>query len=151
VDNTASIVNESGQQVVATVTNLAGPTGVAVDPLLGEAVVAQTNSNQVAVFAVSSSPGTPNTIAVGQGPAAVAVNPATHVAAVADGTGNTVSLVNISSLTNLGTPGGYILPSAVVFDPISSNFFVSSALANSLTILNPTSQTNVGTLRVGIN
>ena len=49
-DGTASIVDELGATAVATVTTDANPTGVAVDPLLGSAVVAASGANVIDLF-----------------------------------------------------------------------------------------------------
>jgi serine/threonine-protein kinase len=149
--NDAQLVDVVGNTVVATVPfSDPGPTGVAIDEGLGLAVVTALNANTVDTFTISSTPGTPTSIAVQQRPEAVAVDPVAHSAAVANTVSNTVSLVDLvgNAVTNQVAAGG--LPAGIAFDPVSSSFLVTASLLNEVLVLNPVSQTTIG-LRVGIN
>jgi DNA-binding beta-propeller fold protein YncE len=149
-DGTASVVDEIGATAVATVTLDSNPTGVAIDPLLGDAAVVCSGANTVDLFSVGASPGTPTSLTVGNRPGAVAINPATHLAAVANVADNTVSLVDLTQTVATITVSGLSLPEGVAFDPISADFLVSSSLGNSVDIVDPVAQTSTF-VRVGIN
>ena len=151
--NNASIVDEVGGTVVATVTSDLNPSGVAIDPLLRVAAVAATNANVIDTFPVSAASTASTSIAGLQGPGAVAVDPTRHLVGVANLTGNTLSLIDLNQINpaitvSLCSPS--CLPEAVTFDPVSSSFLVALSLNNAVSILNLVSQT-ASALRVGVN
>jgi len=135
---------------VATVSTDPGPTGVALDPGLGQVLVTASNANVVDVFALSSSPGTVTSLPVQQRPGAIAVDPARHLAAVANTTSNTVSLVDLTQTSATEHIAASGLPAGVVFDPVSATFLVAASLNNRVLVLDPTTRTTTS-LRVGIN
>jgi DNA-binding beta-propeller fold protein YncE len=147
--NTASVVDLIGGTVVATVNTDIAPTGVAVDPLLGVAVVSATLANVVDVFPVSTTPGVVTSIAVQQRPVAVAIDPVRHLAAVGNTSSNTVSLVDLVANTS-ATAINVNSPAGIAFDPFTRTFLAASSLTNQVLVLDPATQTST-TIRVGIN
>jgi DNA-binding beta-propeller fold protein YncE len=150
-DNTASIVDYIADTVDATLATDTAPTGVAIDPLLGEAVVAAATANVVDVFAVNSAPGTPTSIAVGSRPVAVAVDPFRHLAAVGDTSGNQVSIVNISASTASASTTAVTFPGGIAYDPPSDTFLVESTLSNQVFLVDPQGIQATTEVQVGIN
>jgi len=148
--NNVSIVDVTGNTVVATVSTDPGPTGVAIDPGLGLALVTASNANLLNTFTLSTSPGAISSFPVQQRPGAVAVDPGQHLAAVANTSSNTVSLVDLTktNATEHISSGG--LPAGIAIDPASGSFLVASSLNNRVLILDPVTRTT-NTLRVGIN
>ena len=148
--NNASIVDLSGNTVVATVSTDPGPTGVAIDPGLGLALVTASNANVVNMFAVSTSPGAVTSLAVQQRPVAIAIDPTRHLAAVANTTSNSVSLVDLTQSAATEHIAASGLPAGIAFDPVSATFLVAASLNNRVLILDPASR-STSALRVGIN
>jgi DNA-binding beta-propeller fold protein YncE len=148
--NNVSIVDDTANTVVATVNTDPGPTGVAIDPGLGQALVTARSANVLDTFSLSATPGAVTSLPVQQQPTAVAVDPTRHLAAVTNAQSNTVSLVDLTSATATQQIAASSLPSGVAFDPVSGAFMVSASLSNRLLILDPTSRSTT-TFRVGIN
>jgi hypothetical protein len=160
--NNASIVDDVNLDVTATISTDPNPSGVAIDAGLGEAAVANSGSNTISLFPLTSTTGTAATsIAVQQSPSAIAVDPTTHNAAVGNLASGNVSQVDLNQVNATLTTGSVQIPQGIVLDPcgasscmanatISANFLIAASLQNQVISLDQTSGTLTG-LGVGVN
>ena len=148
--NNASIVDIVNDGVPTTFTSDPVPSGVAIDPGTGKAVVTANGASLADAFPVSRTAQTPTTIGVQQGPSGVAIDPKAHIAVVANSTSNTASVVDLNTNTTVRTSNAISFPQGVAFDPISGNFLITSGAANQVVILNPNTL-SATPIRVGID
>lgn len=168
-DNTASVIDETTASTAGTATLDNGPTGVAIDEDLGQAVVTATAANVADQFSVTRTngvvppPGTSSSLSTQQGPTAVAVDSVTHFAAVGNATSGDVTVLSLSSSSTSNTTSSIQIPQGIAVDPCPAsacnaneeflpnpNFLITASLQNQVEALDPT--TGVLTpLRVGIN
>lgn len=150
--NNASIVDIVNDGVAQTITTDPIPTGAAVDPGTGKAVVTANGASVVDVFPVSTTAQTPTTIGVQQEPSGVAIDPLRHLAVVANSSSNTASLLNLTSNSTNSTASVNTVPQGVAFDPITDKFFITSSASNQVIVFDPITGSTMATapIRVGI-
>src|SRR5579862_778943 len=155
--NNASVVDLTGEQVPVTVdvcgsSGCSSPTGAAVDPDTGQALVTSANptspvsTGTVSIFALpASNASASSSVAVDHDPVAAAVDPNLGYAAIA--TASQASSINFINLINLSTVGSINSgnsssslqnPSAIVFDPVNQVFLTANSLLNNVLIIDPT-------------
>jgi DNA-binding beta-propeller fold protein YncE len=167
--NTASVLCETpGVGATATATTDSGPTGVAIDQDLGDALIAASGGNVADEISVSGTcsgitVGSSSGLTVQQQPTSVAIDSVTHLAAVGNVTSNDVTVLNLSETTATNTTSTIQIPQGIALDPCPAsacnanseflpnpNFLITASLQNQVEILDPT--TGVLTpFRVGIN
>ena len=155
--NNATVVDLTGEQTPVTVnvcsSGCSSPTGAAVNPDLGQALVTSTNptnpvsTGTVSVFALPATSSTASsTVPVDHDPVAAAVDPNLEYAAVA--TASQASSLNFINLETFATVGSINSgnsssslqnPSAIVFDPVNQVFLTANSLLNNVLIVDPTS------------
>jgi DNA-binding beta-propeller fold protein YncE len=156
--NDVSIIDEINQVVLTTLQTCAtclGPTGVAINQDTAQAVIANTQSNNVVLVAVDTLMAGPS-IPVDQMPLSVAIDPVRNYAAVTAAPppqfspSNTVSIINLATNDVISRMTGFEDPTDAVYDPSEDQFLVTDSLNNNLVIIDPGTfiQTRV---RVGID
>ncbi|HTW23685.1 MAG TPA: hypothetical protein VMD78_08800, partial [Candidatus Baltobacteraceae bacterium] len=156
--NNASVVDMTGEQTPVTVdvctsSGCSGPTGVAVNPDTGQALVTSTNptspvsTGSVSIFSLPATSSTASSsLNVDHDPVSAAVDPNLGYAAIA--TASQASSIDFINLTTLGTAGSINSsnssaslenPSSIVFDPVNQVFLAANSLLNNVLIVDPTS------------
>lgn len=160
--SSASIVNDIGADVTATISTDPNPTGVAIDAGLGDVVTANSGSNTISLFPLSAATGTaPTSISVNQAPSAVVTDPSRHTAAVGNLANGNVSLVDLTQVNGTLVSGNVEIPQGIALDPCGASscmagstanaqFLIAASLQNEVVILDQVTG-NLTTLRVGIN
>jgi YVTN family beta-propeller protein len=141
--------------ILATVTGLSGPNGVAVspdgarvyvtvapyydeDPIPGTVKVINTSNNTVVA-----------TVTVGFGPSGVAVSPDGSRVYVPNADSGSVSVIDTSNNTVVATVTGLPGPSGVAVSPDGSRVYVPNVGGNSVSVINSSNNTVVATVTVG--
>jgi DNA-binding beta-propeller fold protein YncE len=153
--STVDIVNNVLVNTFPVCSTCTQPQGVAIDQDVQTGVVANFESNNASILAVSStSGGTP--VAVDQGPVAVAADPTLHYALMAtDSTvagtqTSTADLLNVTTNSLIGRISNLQQPTDVKLDPVLDQFLVSDAEQNTVFVVDPVSLIATN-FNVGIN
>jgi len=122
------------------------PQGIAIDPSLGIAVVANKGSNNVSIINLATKtpvPGSP--VTVGTAPTSVAIDDqlSNHIAVVTNSADNTVSVINLTTLAvttlnlpNFNTaPNAAPVPLAIAINPLTHRGFVTIQQSNTGDVL----------------
>ncbi len=151
--NNASIVDIVNNGVPQTITTDPIPSGVAIDPGIGKAIVSANGASLVDVFTVSTTAQTPSAIGVQQGPTGVATDPLRSFAVVANSSSGTATLLNLTSNSAIFSTNPIIFPQGVAFDPITDKFFITSGATNQVFVFDPITGSTTATppIRVGID
>ena len=149
--SSVSFINDLSADVTATIGTDAGPSGVAIDPVLNQVAITAAGAASLDIVSATSTNGASATpTAVGQGPVAIAIDPIRHLAAVGNETSNSISLVPLSASSAAASSPGVQLPTGIAYEPITGDFIISSSVNNQIEVLNPDTQ-EASPVRVGIN
>ena len=124
------------------------PVGVGVDPVLGQAYVANSDSDNVTVLDVATA-SVVRTVPVGGGPLELAVDRTRGRVYVLNRDDRTVSVIDGASNTVVGTVPVGNLPITVAVDLGSGRVAVANSLDDTVTIIDGVSASVVATLPVG--
>jgi DNA-binding beta-propeller fold protein YncE len=149
-NNSVSVIDIVNDDLAATFATDPIPTGVAINPATGQAVVTAAGASILDVFPVSTTVQTATPISVQQGPTGVAVDPVRNFAVVANSTSGTASLVALSQNAATNTTNAIVFPQGVALDPISEDFLITSSANNQVQILDPITGLMTA-IRVGID
>jgi YVTN family beta-propeller protein len=143
-----SVINDTTNQVVATITVGNAPAGIAYDELTGDAYVSNQGNNSLSVISAASNT-VVGTIAVGTSPSAVAIDYSTNEVAVTNTASGTVSIINASTFATVATVGVGSSPEGIASDPLDGLLLVTSLSGNSVYAINDTSLQVVATIAIG--
>lgn len=133
------------------VTSVVAPGGIAVDDVLGLAVVTNTVTNQVTIIDLATRLAV-DTISVESTPWGVDINAATHVAVVSNFNSSSLSLIDLKTRRVIGTISD--VPSsdnvaAVAVNSATNTAVVASRLQNSVRVIDLASRALTNTFPVG--
>jgi len=126
------------------------PQGLAVNTGLSLLYVADTGTNHVTVFDISTgiAPARIQYILVGAGPLGVAIDQTTYTAFVTDSLGNTVSVIQPGTYSVTTTTVG-ASPFGVAVNPANDNVIVTNSAAGTVSVLNGFTYNVIATIKIG--
>jgi YVTN family beta-propeller protein len=144
------VIDGSTNRVVATITGMTFPYGIAIDSATNKVYVSNLKGNAVSVI-----DGATNqviaTIAVGADPAGVRINSTANLLYVANNLGGTISVIDTTSntVTNTFPLPNAAAPIVVALDPITNRLFVTDAVFQSVYVLDASSGALLTTITGG--
>ena len=145
INNTVSVIKTSTNTVVATITGLSFPYGIAITPNGKYVYVVNETSYTVSVIQTSIN-SVIATINVGNRPTAIAITPDGNYAYVTDGTSNTVSVIETSTNTIVATITGLNYPQGIAITPDGEYAYVSNFSSSTISVIKTSTNTIVATI-----
>jgi YVTN family beta-propeller protein len=134
--------------VLATISNISSPTGLAYDPENGYLYVADGSADNVSVLNASN--GTlVATIPVGPEPFALAVDPTAGLVYVSNSFASNVSVINVSKNAVVRTVTVGESPADVQYYAPKNEILVASEYSNNTTLLNASTSASIGSIASG--
>jgi YVTN family beta-propeller protein len=146
--NTISVISDSTNAVVATVTVGTSPAGVAYDSGKGEVYVTNRVSNSVSVISDNTN-AVVATVAVGTTPNNIAYDSSKGEVFVVNSGANTVSVISDTTNAVVATVPVGTSPYKVVYDSSAGEVFVANSGFNTVSIISDSTNTVVATVTVG--
>ena len=151
--NTVTVINGSNNAVIATIPVGMQPEGIAVNPSLGVAYVADSGSDAVSVLDTTANTVMVTGFPVGSAPQSVAVGPSpTYTVFVTDYGSNTVSVVGVDvhglpyGLTNVVVGSN---PWGIAVNQLTNRVYVTNSGSGTVSVLNGSTYAMVATIKVG--
>lgn len=146
-NDSVSVIDTSSNTVIATITGIASPHGIAVSPDGTHAYVTSKVSGSVSVIDTASNTVT-GTILVGIEPDAVVVSPDGTRVYVGNQISNSVSVIDPASDTVIATVSGISDPSGLAVAPDGAHVFVGAIDSSSIAVIDTTTNSVSATIPV---
>ncbi|MGP6294484.1 YncE family protein, partial [Caldiplasma sukawensis] len=148
--NTVSVINDTTNKVISTISVGTNPEEAAFDSSTGNVYVTNFGSSSVSVINDTTNK-VISTISVGTNPVGVAFDSFDSDIYVANLNSNTVSVINGCTNTVISTISVGKTPFGVAFDLFNGNLYVTNENANTVSVINGYANTVISTISVGAN
>jgi YVTN family beta-propeller protein len=143
-----SIISDSNDSIVGSVTVQSYPNGLAYDPALGEIFVTNSGSDNVSVIADSNNT-VVATIATGSQPYNCAYDSGLGEVFVTNAASDNVSIISTSNDTVVGSVGVGGGPIGIAYDFALGELFVANSASRNVSVIADSNNTVVATVTVG--